>query len=355
MSSDTRTSNPVEQHGTATELIDAGTPQRILIIKPSSLGDVIHALPVLNCLRSYFSNSHITWLISSVFQDILTGHPELDEIIPVSMNTWKRLPNIPSTLREIVALKHTLKTSRFDLVLDLQGLLRSGIMSWFTDAPLRIGFNEAREGSTRFYTHTVSGGTDVHAVERYLRMARAVGCDTSGARFVFPDCTSPVSDTQYAVLVPGARWDTKIWPAERFGQVAAALPFKSYVIGSKSDAERASIVVEHSAGKAVSLTGLTGLRELVGLTRGAQLMVTNDSGPMHIGAALSIPVFAIFGPTSAVRTGPYALPGSPKHMILQSERPCVPCFSRQCADGLACMMEITAERVIEGIKERGLI
>ena len=147
---------------------------------------------------------------------------------------------------------------------------------------------------------------------------------------------------EYAVIVPGARWDTKIWPAGNFGRLASMLPLRSLVIGSKSDLGIAERVVQASGGRAISLAGKTGLKELVEIMRHARIVISNDSGPMHIAAGFQVPVIAIFGPTSPVRTGPYGK----GHIVMKSDLECAPCFKKHCSD-LNCMQEITVKAVYE--------
>jgi lipopolysaccharide heptosyltransferase II len=150
----------------------------------------------------------------------------------------------------------------------------------------------------------------------------------------------------YAVIAPGARWKTKRWPPEKFGKLASLLPFHVVVVGSKGDESIADEVVALSKGKAMSLAGKTTLKELIEIIRGAQFFVSNDSGPLHIAAALNIPVFAIFGPTDPVRTGPYGK----GHTIIREEIPCIPCFRRTCHD-LKCMEGVSVEKVFQAIRE----
>jgi lipopolysaccharide heptosyltransferase II len=183
-----------------------------------------------------------------------------------------------------------------------------------------------------------------------MRIAAEIGCPSDRIAFPFPP--KPAGSDRmkrvlaslgpYAVIVPGARWKTKIWPAENFGKVAAKLSIRSVVIGSSGDRGIADKVVSSSRGRAISLAGETELSELIGLMRGASVVITNDSGPMHIGAALNIPVIAVFGPTSPVLTGPYGK----GHVVLQSDDPCSPCFRRECAD-MKCMLKITPGDVLE--------
>jgi lipopolysaccharide heptosyltransferase I len=295
-------------------------------------------------------------VIARGLEGILEGHPMLDRLIVINKDRWRRISRAAGTLKELRDLSRTLRTRRYDLVIDLQGLLRSGLMTKATNAGVRVGFAEAREGSKYFYTQTVRGGREVHAVDRYLKIAAALGCDTKEVVFPLPqsaDVSEKVKEVRdnlrdYIVLVPGARWDTKIWPAGNFGALASMLPLKSVVIGGSQDRARAEEIVRLSGGRALSVAGETSLPELVELMRTARCVVTNDSGPMHIAAALDIPVAAIFGPTSPARTGPYGQ----RHIILKSERGCAPCYKRRCND-VQCMRDITVDMVLE--KTKGLL
>jgi lipopolysaccharide heptosyltransferase I len=334
----------------------AKPPKKILIVKPSSLGDVVHSLPLLNSIKSRFPKAEIHWVIARGLEGLLEGHPMIDGMVIINKDMWKKISRAGETVREIRCLFKGLRNAGYDMVIDLQGLLRSGLITMSTGSPLRIGFAEAREGSTFFYNKKVSTGRNMHAVERYLKIAEELGCDSGRVIFPFPlkkgglngirEFKTSLKD--YVVLVPGARWNTKIWPAERFGRLASMLPLKSVVIGSGKDIPLADRIVDIAGGKAVSLAGRTTLAELVEIMRGARLVISNDSGPMHIAAALNVPVAALFGPTSHLRTGPYGK----GHVIVQSEIKCSPCFKKRCRD-VKCMEEISSEAVFEKI--RGLL
>ena len=323
--------------------------RKILIVKPSSLGDVVHSLPFLNALRHCFPDAEIHWVIAKGLEGLLDQHSMVAKCIVINKDLWKKISRAGDTVAEIRQLYRRLRSEHYDLVVDLQGLLRSGLITLATHAPKRIGFAEAREGSRLFYTTKVLGGRGLHAVERYMKVAAELGCASDESMVLFP-LPQRESDRmmriradlhEYAVIVPGARWRTKIWPAEYFGKVAAGLPVRSVVIGGSGDRVIAEEVVAYSSGHALSLAGETDLSELIELLRGARVVITNDSGPMHIAAALKIPVIAVFGPTSPVLTGPYGK----GHVILQSKEACAPCFKRKCAD-MKCMRGIAPEAVI---------
>jgi lipopolysaccharide heptosyltransferase I len=325
------------------------SPNKILIIKPSSLGDVVHSLPFLNSIKSCYPKSEIHWVIAKGLEELLEGHPMINKLIIINKDVWKKISRAGETVRELRSLFRGLKGEGYDLVVDLQGLLRSGVIAKSAGASVRVGFEESREGSKLFYTDRIRGGRDIHAVDRYLKVAEALGCGTEEILFPFPilkeNAGIRAEMKDYAVIVPGARWDTKIWPAESFGRLASMLPLKSVVIGGKADIPRAEKVVELSQGRAVSLAGKTSLRELMEVMRDARLVISNDSGPMHIAAGFKVPVVAIFGPTSPVRTGPYGR----GHIIIQSPEKCSPCYKKRC-DTTVCMKRIEASEVYRHMK-----
>ncbi len=323
------------------------SPEKILIVKPSSLGDVVHSLPFLSSIRSCFPKSEIHWVIAKGLEGLLDGNPMISRLIVINKDLWKKISRAADTVLEVRRLFKELRRERYDLAVDLQGLLRSGLITMASGAPVRVGFKEAREGSSLFYTARVRGGKDLHAVDRYMKIAAALGCKTDSVEFPLP----PVVDGkdlksfrkehgEYIVIVPGARWDTKIWPAAYFGEVASRLPTRSVVVGSRADRGIAEKVVESSRGKAVSLAGSTTLTELIEIMKGASLVISNDSGPMHIAAAVGVPVVAIFGPTSPERTGPYG----DLHVIVRSGAACSPCFKKKCGDW-KCMKEVRPSEV----------
>jgi heptosyltransferase I len=325
-------------------------PKKILIVKPSSLGDVVHSLPFLNAVKTCFPQAAIHWVIAKGLEGLLEEHPMIDKLWIIHKDTWKKMKQVKSTLSEIRELFRALKKEKYDLVIDLQGLLRSGIITVATGARIRIGFKEAREGSSLLYTHKVTVGKDIHAVDRYLKIAAFLGCDITEVHFPLYFNSSLIThhsslSEDYAVMVPGARWTTKKWPAERFGELSSLLPVKSIIVGSRSDVNIANEIVSLSNGKSISLAGKTNLNQLIEVIRGAKFVISNDSGPMHIAAGLGIPVFAIFGPTDPLRTGPYG----EWHTIIKEDTSCAPCFKKTC-DDMKCLKSLSAEKVYKIIE-----
>lgn len=327
--------------------------EKVLIIKPSALGDVVHSLPFLDAIHERFPEARIHWLIASAFQDLLRDHPMISRLWTIDKDRWKRLSNVGETVRSVRKLMGELEAERFDLVVDLQGLFRSGLLCGATRAPIRVGFREAREGSPFFYTHRVRGGVDLHAIERYMKIAGCLGAPTDRLVFPFaePPRNSAVLDSlpgEYAVMAPSAGGEAKKWPAEKFGELAAHLPWPSLVISGRSDASLADRVVALSRGKAVSLAGRTSLREVVEVIRRSKFLISNDTGPMHVAAALGVPVFALFGPTNPLRTGPYG--GS--STVITAGLPCSPCYRRKKCAKWICMERISVDRVLRAVEAR---
>jgi lipopolysaccharide heptosyltransferase I len=302
---------------------------RILIIKPSSLGDVVHALPAVNLIRRRFPDAHITWLINDSLASLFKKCPVIDELILFPRHDASRMP----------ALLRRLRQMRFDTVIDLQGLLRSGILTWASGASRRIGLSFAREGSRLFYNEIIPVEQE-HAVERNLRVAAYFGCDTCSVEFPL-GLDGQISARPFIAINPSARWPTKLWGDERFGELVRRLPQERVVVtGSASEAVR----LDRIAQGARNLAGKTDLSELAEIYRQCAVVITNDSGPMHLAAAVGTPVVAIFGPTDPALTGPY---GS-QHVVLRAGVACSPCLKAVCKHRprLECMTKITVEQVL---------
>jgi lipopolysaccharide heptosyltransferase I len=326
---------------------------RILIIKPSAIGDIVHSLPILPLLRRKWPQAQITWMVGPACVDLVRRHPLIDQIM-----VFRRTP-LPKD-RPAQATNgngdhspawwsRDLRRRRFDMVIDLQGLLRSAYFTWRTGAPLRVGPADAREFAWLLYNRRVhSGLRDQHAVERNLTIAEAIGLGRGPVEFPFAvddadrafiaDLIPP--GIRYAALIPGTNWATKRWPSEHFAELVEPLRrrfgLKSVLCGGPQDAALASqIPVDRN------LVGQTSLRQTVALLERADLVVANDSGPMHIAAALGRPLVCLYGPTDPHLTGPW----NREDAVLRLDIPCSPCFSRKCSHQ-SCLRWITAEPVL---------
>lgn len=354
------------------ERIEPGLVRRLLLVKPSSLGDVIHALPTACALRRRFPEAHLAWLVEEESAEVVRGAPPVDEVIASGRRRWwraiRRVRGAAGALGEFRRLLQALREARYDLVVDLQGLLKSAIFVAATGAPVRVGLSGAREGSGLACTHVVPAPVDEHAVERNLRVAWALGAPAAARDF--PIAISPgaeaearrllaevpgrraggagASDGPLVVLHPAARWPTKLWTPEAFAAVGDRLVDQLgaavVITGDVADAGTAEAIRDRMARPALNLAGRTPLKVLAALLGRAVVMVTVDSGPMHLAAALGTPLVALFGPTAPARTGPY---GRGPRRVLQERLPCVPCLSRRCRirEERLCMRSVDPQRV----------
>ncbi len=348
----------------------AVTPRRVLIIKPSSLGDVVHALPVLDALRRAWPQAKISWLIAAPFAPLLEGHPQLDELIVFDRRRYGRMLRSLAAMRDFCRFVLHLRRRKFDLVIDLQGLFRSGFLAWTSGAAQRIGFAAARELAWIFYTQRVRCADERgHAVARNLAVADlaceggAAGsanasveaprvqlpirpADSASARRKLDAAAGRTLDAYVAVL-PGARWESKLWSAAQWCELIDALDADGgppvVLLGAPDDAPLADAIAAACRTAPVNLVGRTTLPELVALLAAAQHVYCLDSGPMHIAAALGTPLTAIFGPTDPRRTGPW----SDRARVVALPLPCAPCLRRRCPLGHHdCMRTLPAEQVL---------
>ena len=347
--------------------------RRILVVKPSSLGDVIHALPTAGALRRRFPGARLAWLVEEGSADIVRGAPAVDDVLVSGRPRWVRAlgagRGAGAALRELGALLRALRAARYDVVVDLQGLFKSAVFVAATRAPVRVGLSSAREGSRYACTHVVEAPAGEHAVERYLRAAWALGAPDGPREFLFaiPDEAERDADRvlaeatglpagappgrsapPLAVLHPAARWPTKLWTPEAFAAVGDALAdglgAVVAITGGEADGPLVEAIRTRMRRPAANLAGRTPLKVLGAVLRRAWVMVTVDSGPMHLGAALGTPVLALFGPTAPARTGPY---GRGPCRVLQEALPCAPCLRRRCRipDDRLCMRSLDPGRV----------
>jgi len=327
--------------------------KNILIIKPSALGDIVHSLPFLAVLKKRFPNAGIDWVVAHGLHKFLEGHPMIDKLWVIKKDQWKRWGNINQTIKDINALRKGLKASKYDVSIDLSGLLRAGMITYFSGAKIKLGFRESDEGSPFFYTHKIYGSMNIHAIDRYLEIAKFMECRIDRIDYPFApyDPEPPILRElphKYVVMAPSAGKPANRWQAEKFGRLAAKFKLPTIVIASAAEADIAEEVVAYAKGKAISVAGRTGLKDLVALIGKASFFVCNDTGPMHIAAALNVPVFAIFGPANPVRTGPYGT----SHTIIQKDLDCAPCYAKQPCSHFRCMNELSVEDVFRIIDQK---
>ena len=333
---------------------------KVLILKPSSLGDVVQALPVARLIRAHRPEAEIDWFLNRELAPLLEGDPDLRGIIPFDRKGWVGplgWPEAWSTLR-------SLRTRRYDWVIDLQSLARTGAIAWLANGGFTIGLDDGREGAPGFHDFSVPRPTPAtHAVDWYLGVLRHLGIPVHrnfewlparewAAAPVRARCAEP--GTRWIGLQPGARWTNKRWPVESFAVLARMLArdpsLRIAVFGGRDDAALGAAIAAASPGRVQDFCGRLGLPELVEWLRACAVLVTNDTGPMHIAAAVGTPVVAPFGPTAATRTGPYGQIDT----ILRVNLACAPCLKPTCRNDepMACLTRIDPERVHAEVRRR---
>lgn len=298
---------------------------RILIVRLSALGDVVLTTPVACELRRHFPEAHLAWAVESSFAPVLEHHPALDELIVLPRGWAKSWRSFLKVWREI-------RARRFDLVIDVQSLSRSGLVGWFTRAKTRIAFAppQGREIAPWLATHRCSH-TQTHVVDRFLELLTLVGIDRPEVTFGLKETLDEASWAEgtlermglgqpYAVINPGAGWPSKLWPPDRFAQVAEYLNRVHHlpvlvVWGNQAERKWAEIIAD-LGGNRTYLAPPTTIRQMMSLLRRASLMIASDTGPLHIAAAWGTPCVGLYGPTNGEETGPYGK----GHIVVQAAR-----------------------------------
>jgi heptosyltransferase-1 len=369
--------------------IDSLTAQnfsRILLIKPSALGDVVHTVPLLPKLRSRFPSARIDWFITPENAELVQHHPALSGIVLIDRKRLSRLGRSSNAMIELTRVLADLRRRRYELVIDLHGQLRSALFTLATGAPFRIGFGRpisrkqsesihhqlqnvprhgwtgAREGSWIAYSHRIPIPTlEVHATDRYLWIAPMLGLDdcpvdariylSAETEFRAEQLLGTLASRPFAVLVPGTTWETKRWESTRFAEVGRWLKERGFgvvILGTRRERSECEKIA-HLCSGAANFCGHTTTGELAAIVKRAAICVTNDSGPMHLAVAFERPVVSVFGPTNPLHIGPYGRPEA----VLRANLPCSPCNYRrlsQCPHDHACMKRVTAESVIQRIE-----
>ena len=295
---------------------------RILLVRLSAVGDVIHGLPVLNALRERFPQAFLGWVVEQRAATLLEGHPALDERILLPRG-WLKSP------RTVWQLRRRLHQLRFDLAIDIQGLTKSAIAAWLSGAGRRIGFGDEKGRElSRWLNNELVHTSAPHIIDSNLQLLLPLGIDRPTVRFEIPEravdgqraeqmVESAGLSGGFAVVNPGAGWPSKLWPPERYAAVARhlaarqALPSLVVWAGSQEEAWARQIVAESDG--AARLAPATTLLELAAVTRRARLFVGSDTGPLHLAAAVGTPCVGLFGPMPAERNGPYG----PQHEAVQ--------------------------------------
>ena len=324
----------------------------ILIVRLGALGDVVHAVPAAAALRKAFPGAGIDWLVDAKHREIVGLVTAVDRVIPLESPTLAGWTSVLKTLRR----------TQYDVAIDLQGLLKSAVLARASGAARVIGFSiwHLREKTARpFYSdaHDAEGG---HVIRKNLRLLRALGVEDDEIRFPLADVPSKAlddlrrqipADRGFALINPGAAWSNKRWPAERFGELASflreACRLTPVVLWGPGEQGLAETVLAASAAAAIAAPA-TGVADLVALARASALVVSGDTGPLHIATAVGTPTVSLFGPTDPDRNGPY----SAKDVVVSRFDGCGCHYDRRCHEATWCLGEVTVAEVCAAVQRR---
>jgi len=323
----------------------------VLIVRLGALGDIVHAVPAAAALRRAFPEARIDWLVEAKHRAIVDLVTAIDRTIVVERSTpggWLK------AVRE-------LRATRYDLAIDLQGLLKSAVLARASGAAHVVGFSiwHLREKTARpFYSdaHDIESG---HVIAKNLQLLEAV--DVHDAEIAFPIAQTPsaaldavrasIGDARFALVNPGAAWPNKRWPPERFGEVAAflrdACGLTPVVLWGPGEEDLARAVVR-AAGAAAVLAPPTSVADVLTLARAAALVVSGDTGPLHLAMAVGAPTVSLFGPTDPARNGPF----SPADIAVSRHDACRCQYERSCHETVWCLAGIATAEVCAAIQQR---
>lgn len=361
---------------------------RVLFIRLSALGDVIHTLPAAFAIKKCMPDTKISWIVEPPQLELLKNNPVVDEVIEMPKSVWQKAICDPTkwidTSKEIASFFSDLKKRKFDVAVDFQGLLKSAVIGYAAGAPVRVGYKGLKERSDLFYTHKLDVGNfndfDTHVVEHHLAlsefMLRIAGRSdvefSANAEFPLPapssenrkridSLLSQLENKKTVVLIPGTTWESKIWPYEKWVSLAEKINHASdcqFVLAGgpgdiKTNSNIASMFLKNCPDATmVDASGKTTILELIHLYERSDLVIGLDSGPIHLAAAVnSCPSVAIHGATPWIRNGPYgeslATGGSTVHLELE----CQPCFKRVCPLGTTeCLRDLSEQKVFEHVE-----
>lgn len=351
--------------------------ERLLIVRLGSMGDVIHALPAATLLRRAFPSATLSWLIEERWAQLLcapgvsrrgersSGRPLVDAVHAVNTMAWRSAPLSRQTWKEVLGTWREARAAAYELAVDFQGAVRTALMARGTGAQACLGFESPREHAAGlFYTHTVEV-QGRHVIEQNAELAAAVAgvpAEIPAAEFPLDSAAEESCERRlrlygvrrFAILNPGAGWEGKQWPPERYGEVArglASLGLRCLINFGPGEEPLARAAAAASAGAAEAVP--SSLSELIAFTQRTQLFVGGDTGPMHLAAAMGVPVVALFGPTSPARNGPFGTRSivlrSPLSVTTESASRAAARSSRKRPD--AGLLAITAEQVVQAARQ----
>lgn len=318
----------------------------ILVIKPSSLGDVVHAFPAVNLIHAHHPEATITWVVNDTYAEVVELFPYVDDVALFRRERWGKI----TRWHEFLAFTQDLRKRKYDLIIDFQGLFRSGFLAFLAGGQRRVGFANSREGARLFYTEKILTPANIqHAVEKNLFLAAsAIGVPLPEKHESLPEMRRSHDGEKQAEILfrmhhikpgekvvavaPAARWKSKMFPAEFFAKVLDQVTEKNsdvklWILGTEDERAVGEAVVDacHNCVPEI-LMGEANLVTLIEMLRRSDVLLTNDTGPMHLAAAFGCPTVALFSSTNPDLTGPYGK----GHVVLQGSCKMGPCLNREC-------------------------
>jgi lipopolysaccharide heptosyltransferase I len=317
---------------------------RFLIVRLGSLGDVIHAIPGVAALIDHHREARVDWIVDPRYVDLVKRVERIGHVIPLDPRQgWGSL----------MGMARRLRAERYDAAIDLQGLIKSAVLARIAGARRTIGFTSAhlREPLAGiFYTERHDPGDVVHVIDKGLAVMRTLGVEDKTVRFPL-DVSPRATRDPYVLINPGAAWPNKRWPPDRFGALAAAIRerhgLRSLVLWGPGE-ETAAVAVVASSRGAAERAPATSITDILAVAKGASLMVSGDTGPLHIAGAVGTPIVALFGPTRAERNGPW----SPADITISRFDRCVCHYERRCRRDRPCIDDITVGEVVAAVERR---
>lgn len=332
-------------------------PRRILLIRPSALGDVCRTVPVLVSLRARFPDAAIDWLVQSEFAEAVKEHPALDRVVPfprreVSLGRLWR----PGALGTLLRFLRSLRGPGYDVVVDAQGLFRSAFFAGCTRAERRIGYANAAEAGWIFLNERHAIPSSLHTVDRMLMLVERAGIPpVRDMRLYTGDAAKArshelVQSERFVLIAPTSRWPGKRWPSDRFAVLARRLlddgaADSIAIAGAASERDQCGPLLELAKAdpRVIDLVGRTSIAELMAVIERASLVIANDSAALHMAVGFDRPIVALFGPTRIDLVGPYRR----EHDVIQSAPPGPANRHKDDAAGAAAMHAIPTDTVIE--------
>ena len=333
--------------------------KNILIVKLSAIGDIVNAIPVAAALRELYPNARITWIAEKTGAALLKDNPNLDELIIFEKNKFTSFKGLRDNLTDFIRF---IRSKKFDLVLDIQGLFKSTVITALTGAKVKLVFDTAREGSNIFSKRIVGPNATGHVVERYLDVVRHLGGKIDKPNFsIFLSLEemqaakkllkeNGLVNKKYVVFALGAGWPNKVWPPAYFAELTDLiyeLGYTPVAVGGSAEEKLYERLVESAKGRLpVNLVNKTPLKQLAYIIKNAEAFIGGDTGALHIAVAVNTPIIALLGPTIFYRNCPYG----DNNQVIIVDRPCISCKKRGCPKGFDCLSEISVQQVFEAFK-----